>query len=86
MLSAVAVLGAIHGKFTELQETARNFHLPEDVRQNITANLANARDFMGLSAPAAAASAGGEPPRPDAGAAAPSLGRAPAAQPAAESR
>lgn len=43
-----AVLGALHSKFQQLSDSARNIHLPEGLRHNITANLSNARDFMGL--------------------------------------
>ena len=43
------VLGAIQGKLLALQESARNFKVPEDMRQNFSVNLANARDFIGLN-------------------------------------
>lgn len=45
------MLGAITGKLAALQEQARNFKVPEELRHNISANLANARDFIGLSQP-----------------------------------
>ncbi len=46
-----AVLGAgaaITSKLAQLQETARSLAVPDHVRANISANLANARDLMGL--------------------------------------
>lgn len=52
-----AVLGALHSKFQQLSESAKNIHLPEGIKHNINANLNNARDFMGLPSGAAAQSA-----------------------------
>jgi len=48
---ALAVLGAgaaITSKLAQLQESARGLAVPADVRANISANLANARDLIGL--------------------------------------
>ena len=39
---------AITSKLAQLQETARGLTVPPDVRANINANLANARDLIGL--------------------------------------
>lgn len=51
------MLGAIQGKLAELQEQARSFKMLEEMRHNISANLANARDFIGLSQPSTPAAA-----------------------------
>ncbi len=57
-----AVLGAgaaITSKLAQLQETARSLAVPDHVRANISANLANARDLMGLGDGAGSDAAGG---------------------------
>ncbi len=59
-----AVLGALHNKFQQLSESAKNIHIPEQMRHNISANLGNVREFVGDFVPSArsgaAAAAGGD--------------------------
>ena len=50
---------AITSKLAQLQESARGLELPADVRANISANLANARDLIGLGNSDATAATGG---------------------------
>lgn len=59
-----AVLGALQNKFQQLSESAKNIHIPEQMRHNISANLGNVREFVGDFVPSArsgaAVAAGGD--------------------------
>ncbi len=50
---------AITSKLAQLQESARGLAVPADVRANISANLANARDLIGLGNGGAASATDG---------------------------